>query len=251
MSESETPETLLHTEGLCKQFGRRTVVRDVCLELAEGEIVGLLGPNGAGKTTTFQMVVGLLRPTSGRILFRGKDVSKLPMYERVREGMAYLPQEPSVFRNLTVRQNLLAILEYQPLTRAQRLARAEELLEDFGIAHVADNPAYAVSGGEGRRTEICRALVTEPRIFLLDEPFAGIDPIAVTDLQETVAALRDKGIGVLITDHNVRETLEITDRAYIISEGAIAVSGTSREIAEDPLARKTYLGEKFKIDFAT
>ena len=248
---SDTSEALLRTDGLYKQFKRRTVVRDVSIDLSAGEIVGLLGPNGAGKTTTFQMVVGLLRPTKGRIWFSGRDVTKLPMYKRVREGIAYLPQEPSVFRQLTVRQNLLAILEYQRLSRAERAARADALLEELGIAHVADSPAYTLSGGERRRTEICRALVTEPKIFLLDEPFAGIDPIAVNDLQEIVAALKNKGIGVLITDHNVRETLAITDRAYIISEGAIAVSGSPREIAANPLARKTYLGDKFTLDFET
>lgn len=244
----DSAEILLRTEGLAKQFKRRTVVHDVSIELAEGEIVGLLGPNGAGKTTTFRMVVGLLRPTAGQIWFRGKDVTKLPMYLRARQGMAYLPQEPSVFQQLTVRQNILAVLEYQPLSRTERKSRADRLLHEFGISHLAENPAYTLSGGERRRTEICRALAIEPRIFLLDEPFAGIDPIAVADLQEMVASLKDRGIGVLITDHNVRETLEITDRAYIISEGGISVSGTAKEIAENPLARKTYLGEKFKID---
>lgn len=244
----ETSHLLLRTEGLCKQFKKRTVVREVSINLADGEIVGLLGPNGAGKTTTFNMVVGLLRPNAGRIWFRGQDITELPMYLRARRGIAYLPQEASVFRQLTVRQNLLAVLEYQPLSSAERKARVEGLLQELGIAHLADNPAYTLSGGERRRTEICRALATEPKIFLLDEPFAGIDPIAVADLQDTVATLKDKGIGVLITDHNVRETLEITDRAYIISDGSIMVSGTPREIAEDPLARRTYLGERFRID---
>jgi len=172
----------------------------------------------------------------------------MPMYRRARQGMAYLPQEPSIFRQLTVRQNLLAVLEYQPLSASERKARADALLDELGIAHLADNPAYTLSGGERRRTEICRALVTEPKIFLLDEPFAGIDPIAVGDLQESVATLKSKGIGVLITDHNVRETLEITDYAFILSEGRVSVAGTPREIAENPLARKTYLGEKFKMD---
>jgi len=244
----ESPQPLLRTQGLYKQFKRRTVVRNVSIDLAAGEIVGLLGPNGAGKTTSFNMVVGLLRPSAGQIWFCGKDVTRLPMYQRARQGIAYLPQEPSVFRQLTVRQNLLAILEYQPLTSAQRHARADGLMQELGIAQLADQPAYTLSGGERRRTEICRALVTEPKIFLLDEPFAGIDPIAVADLQETVAALKDKGIGVLITDHNVRETLEITDRAYILSDGEVMVAGTPREIAENALARKTYLGEKFKFD---
>ncbi|MEA3365235.1 MAG: LPS export ABC transporter ATP-binding protein, partial [Candidatus Hydrogenedentes bacterium] len=225
---SDTNHALLRTEGLVKQFKRRVVVRDVCIELHPGEIVGLLGPNGAGKTTTFRMIVGLLRPNEGRIYFQDNDVTKLPMYRRAREGMAYLPQEPSVFRKLTVRENLLAIMEYLPMTAGERKTRADKLLDEMGITHVADSPAYTLSGGERRRTEICRALVTNPKVFLLDEPFAGIDPIAVADLQETVAQLKQSGIGVLITDHNVRETLEITDRDYIISEGSISVAGTPR-----------------------
>jgi lipopolysaccharide export system ATP-binding protein len=241
-------EPLLRTERLYKQFKRRAVVSDVSIELAPGAIVGLLGPNGAGKTTTFRMIVGLLRPTSGRIWFCGQDVTSMPMYRRARQGMAYLPQEPSVFRQLTVRQNLLAVLEYQPLTASERKVRADALLDELGIAHLADNPAYTLSGGERRRTEICRALVTEPKIFLLDEPFAGIDPIAVADLQESVATLKSKGIGVLITDHNVRETLAITDYAFILSEGRVSVAGTPKEIAENPIARKTYLGEKFRLE---
>jgi lipopolysaccharide export system ATP-binding protein len=242
-------EPLLRTEDLVKRFKRRVVVRDVSIELNAGEIVGLLGPNGAGKTTTFRMAVGLLRPTTGRIWFAGRDVTRMPMYQRARLGMAYLPQEPSIFRQLTVRQNLLAVLEYQPLSKQERLARAEALIEELGIQHVADSPAYTLSGGEQRRTEICRALVTEPKAFLLDEPFTGIDPIAVADLQEIVATLKNKGIGVLITDHTVRETLEITDRAYIISEGNIVVSGPPQAIAENPVARKIYLGDKFKMRF--
>jgi len=241
---------LLHTDDLVKAFKKRVVVHEVSIDLQAGEIVGLLGPNGAGKTTTFSMVVGLLKPDSGRVFFMEREVTQLPMYRRARAGMAYLSQEPSVFRQLTVRQNLLAILEYQPLPGAERRERADALLEEMHIAHLADSPAYTLSGGERRRTEIARALVTDPKIFLLDEPFAGIDPIAVADLQETVAALKKKGIGVLITDHNVRDTLEITDRAYIISEGRVIVAGTPREIAENPLARKVYLGEKFRMDFA-
>ena len=244
----ESTQPLLSTQGLYKRFKRRTVVRDVSIELSSGEIVGLLGPNGAGKTTSFNMVVGLLRADAGRIWFCGKDVTRLPMYLRARRGIAYLPQEPSVFRQLTVRQNLLAILEYQPLTAAQRRARADALMQELNITHLADSPAYTLSGGERRRTEICRALVTEPKVFLLDEPFAGIDPIALSDLQEIVAGLKDRGIGVLITDHNVRETMNITDRAYILSDGAVIVAGTPKEIAENPIARKVYLGEKFKFD---
>lgn len=240
-------EVLLRTEGLVKRFKGRTVVRGVSIELRPGEIVGLLGPNGAGKTTTFRMTVGLLRPNEGTVWFCGRDVTRLPMYRRAQAGMAYLPQEPSIFRRLTVRQNLMAILEYFPLDETERRVRAETLIEEMGIGHVADSPAYTLSGGERRRTEICRALVTEPKVFLLDEPFAGIDPIAVADLQDSVATLKNKGIAVLTTDHNVRETLEITDRAYIISEGSILVSGTPDEIAQDPIARRIYLGDKFKM----
>lgn len=240
-------ECLLRAEHLTKQFKRRTVVSDVSLEIGEGHIVGLLGPNGAGKTTTFRMIVGMLRPNEGRIWFRGHDITYMPMYQRARQGIAYLPQEPSIFRQLTVRQNLLAVLEYQPLTAEERNRRADILLEELGIAHLASNPAYTLSGGERRRTEICRALVTEPKIFLLDEPFAGIDPIAVADLQTTVTTLKNKGIGVIITDHNVRETLQIIDYAFILSEGRISVMGTPAEIAENPLARKTYLGENFRL----
>ncbi len=240
-------EPLLHTEGLVKAFKKRVVVSDVCISLEPGEIVGLLGPNGAGKTTTFSMIVGLLKPDKGRIFFQGGDVTRLPMFKRARAGMAYLAQEPSVFRQLTVRQNLLAVLEYQGLGRAEREQRAEAMLKEMGVAHVAESPAYTLSGGERRRTEIARALVTKPKIFLLDEPFAGIDPIAVADLQDTVAQLKAKGIGVLITDHNVRDTLEITDRAYIISEGRVIVSGSPSEIAENRTARKIYLGDKFRM----
>jgi lipopolysaccharide export system ATP-binding protein len=244
----EDQEALLETQELVKAFKKRVVVREVSIKLHAGEVVGLLGPNGAGKTTTFNMVMGLLRPDAGNIIFLGNDVTREPMYRRARAGMAYLAQEPSVFRQLTVRQNLLAILEYQRLSRAQRAERADLLLDELNIAHLADSPAYTLSGGERRRTEIARALVTEPRIFLLDEPFAGIDPIAVDDLQQTVAALKNKGIGVLITDHNVRDTLAITDHAYIISEGKVIVSGSSQDIADNELARKVYLGEKFRLD---
>jgi lipopolysaccharide export system ATP-binding protein len=246
---STDTHSLLHTHGLTKSFRKRTVVRDVAIELGPGEIVGLLGPNGAGKTTTFNMIVGLLKPEAGRISFLEHDVTRMPMHKRARLGMAYLPQEASAFRQLTVRQNLLAVLEYQPLSRAERESRADALLEELGIAGLAHQKAYTLSGGERRRTEIARALVTQPRIFLLDEPFAGIDPIAVSDLQDTVARMKAKGIGVLITDHNVRETLEIVDRAYIISQGSVVVAGTPREITENPLARKVYLGDRFHMHF--
>jgi lipopolysaccharide export system ATP-binding protein len=249
-SPSKIPEnTILHTADLVKKFKGRTVVDHVSIDLGAGEVVGLLGANGAGKTTTFSMVVGLLRPTSGQIMFDGQDVTRLPMYKRARRGMAYLAQEPSVFRDLTARQNIEAILEFQKLGRAQRHERADELLEELNITHIAESKAYTLSGGERRRVEICRALATNPKVFLLDEPFAGIDPIAVAELQQSVAELKSRGIGVLITDHNVRETLQITDRAYILSDGAVLTSGTPREIADDPVARKTYLGEQFKMDF--
>ena len=245
--EQEIAIPLLRAEGLVKSFKRRAVVNDVSIELAAGEVVGLLGPNGAGKTTTFRMVVGMLRPSVGRIFFDGTDVTRYPMYRRARAGMAYLPQEASVFRRLTVRQNLLAVLEHMPLKSAERRARADELMNELNIAHLADAPAYTLSGGERRRTEICRALVTHPKVFLLDEPFAGIDPIAVAELQDIVRSLKSAGIGVLITDHNVRETLGITDRAYIIGEGKIQVAGTPEEIASSEIARRTYLGERFRM----
>ncbi len=241
---------LLQTDGLTKAFKKRVVVKDLSVALDAGEVVGLLGPNGAGKTTTFSMIVGLLKPDSGHIFFQDADITPMPMYRRARAGIAYLPQEPSVFQQLTVWQNIQAILEYQGLKRAERTKRIESVLQDLNIAHLANSPAYTLSGGERRRTEIARALAIEPKIFLLDEPFAGIDPIAVADLQEIVAGLSAKGIGVLITDHNVRDTLAITDFAYIINEGAVLASGAPRDIADDPAVRKIYLGEKFKLDQA-
>ena len=246
-SDSAPGPALLQAEDLEKSFKRRMVVRGVSIAVNPGEVVGLLGPNGAGKTTTFGMIVGLLRPDAGRILYNGVDISRQPMYQRARAGIAYLPQEPSVFRQLTVRQNILSILEHQPLSRTEQLRRAEELLEELNITHLSESPAYTLSGGERRRTEIARALVTNPKVFLLDEPFAGIDPIAVSDLQDMMEQLRRKGIGVLITDHNVRETLGISDRAYIIIEGEVRVSGTPEEITNDPTARKYYLGERFQM----
>lgn len=248
MSTSDTSSPLLRAEGLVKAFRKRVVVREVSIEVRPGEVIGLLGPNGAGKTTTFSMIVGLLKPDAGRIFFQGNNITRLPMYLRARAGMAYLPQEPSVFRNLTVRENLLAILEYQPLSRRDREIRVERLLEELNIARLADSPAYTLSGGERRRTEIARALTIEPRVFLLDEPFAGIDPIAVADLQETVKRLSDRGIAVIITDHNVRETLQITRRAYIINEGQILAEGSPEEIAANPDVRRIYLGERFRLD---
>jgi len=238
---------LLRAEGLIKAYGGRRVVNDVSIEVRAGEIVGLLGPNGAGKTTTFYMMVGLARPDSGRVLLNGIDVTQLPMYERARRGISYLPQEPSIFRKLTVEQNILAILETLPLSAAEREERLRQLLDELGIARVAKNKALSLSGGERRRVEITRALVISPAFMLLDEPFAGIDPIAVVDIQGIVTQLKERGIGVLITDHNVRETLGICDRAYILNEGAVLEEGVPARLAESEQARQVYLGEKFQL----
>jgi lipopolysaccharide export system ATP-binding protein len=237
----------LVAQGLEKWFRRRKAVDDVSLDIQRGEIVGLLGPNGAGKTTSFYMMVGLLPADRGRIFLEGDEITGLPMYQRCRRGVGYLPQESSVFRKLTVEENILAILETQDFSRAARRARLAELLAELGLTDLAAYPAYTLSGGERRRLEITRALVTAPRYLLLDEPFTGIDPIAIGDIQEIVARLRDRGIGILITDHNVRETLAITDRAYILYEGKVLVSGTASEIAANPRAREIYLGEKFSL----
>jgi lipopolysaccharide export system ATP-binding protein len=223
------------------------VVNEVTVEVRAGEIVGLLGPNGAGKTTTFYMIVGLARPDGGAVYLDGQDITRLPMYERARRGIGYLPQEPSVFRKLTVEQNLLAILETLDLDRAERAERLQQLLDELGIARVAKSKAQSLSGGERRRVEISRALVISPAFMLLDEPFAGIDPIAVVDIQGIVTQLRKRGIGVLITDHNVRETLGICDRAYILNDGAVLEEGTPERIAASPVAREIYLGEKFRL----
>lgn len=242
-------DVTLRVDNLVKRYGRRTVVDDVSFDLSRGEVVGLLGANGAGKTTTFSMVVGLLRPDGGTIHVEDTDATRLPMYKRARLGMAYLAQEPSVFRDLSARENILSVLEFTKVKKAERGDRAQALLEELDITHIADSKAYNLSGGERRRVEICRALATDPKIFLLDEPFAGIDPIAVADLQETVTALKLRGIGLLITDHNVRETLHISDRAYILSEGKILTSGTPQEIADNRAAREAYFGEKFRMDF--
>ena len=238
----------LRTEALTKSYGGRTVVRGVSVEVRSGEVVGLLGPNGAGKTTTFYMTVGLTAPDSGRVLLDGADVTDDPMYIRARKGIGYLPQEPSVFRGLTVRQNILAILETLDLGAADRRTRLRDLLAELNLTPLADSPAYTLSGGERRRVEITRALVISPRFILLDEPFAGIDPIAVSDIQDIVSHLSDRGIGVLITDHNVRETLRITDRAYIVNEGTIFRSGTPESLAEDEEVRRVYLGSDFRLD---
>jgi lipopolysaccharide export system ATP-binding protein len=238
----------LRTENLTKSYSGRTVVRGVNLDVASGEIVGLLGPNGAGKTTTFYMTVGLTSPDDGRVLLDGTDVTGDPMYVRARKGIGYLPQEPSIFRGLTVEQNILSILETTKLNSAARRARAAELLAELNLTTVAKSPAYTLSGGERRRAEITRALVMSPKFILLDEPFAGIDPIAVTDIQKIIFHLRDRGIGVLITDHNVRETLRITDRAYIVSGGVIFKSGTPASLAADEEVRRIYLGTEFRLD---
>ena len=238
----------LKTTDLTKSFGGRTVVRGVNMEIASGEVVGLLGPNGAGKTTTFSMVVGLVSPDSGRVLLDGHDVTDDPMYIRARKGIGYLPQEASIFRGLTVEQNILAILETLDLDASGRRARLRELLAELGLTPLAKSPAYTLSGGERRRVEITRALVISPMFMLLDEPFAGIDPIAVTDIQKIIFHLKSRGIGVLVTDHNVRETLRITDRAYIVHDGVIFRSGTPEELAADEEVKRIYLGQDFRLD---
>ncbi|HEX3158919.1 MAG TPA: LPS export ABC transporter ATP-binding protein [Gemmatimonadaceae bacterium] len=232
----------LAAEGLVKVYRRRHVVNDVALRLQQGEIVGLLGPNGAGKTTTFYMIVGLIQPVSGRILMDGEDITNMPMYRRARRGIGYLSQEPSIFRKLTVEENILAILETLPISRDERRHRLERLLDELSIKHLRHSKAYALSGGERRRLEITRALVTEPKFMMLDEPFAGVDPIAVHDIQTIVAGLRHRGIGVLISDHNVEQTLDIVDRAYIMFDGQVKVSGTVRELVLDDTVAEIYLG---------
>ncbi len=230
-----------------KSYRGRNVVRGISLQVNHGEVVGLLGPNGAGKTTMFYMVVGLVRPDQGSVLLDGVDITKMPMYQRAKNGIGYLSQEPSVFRKLTVAENLMAILETMNLSGIERRERRDLLLAELGIAHLAGSKAYTLSGGERRRVEIARALTLSPKFILLDEPFAGIDPLAVQDIQEIISLLKTKGIGVLITDHNVRETLAITDRAYIISEGAIIKAGSAAEIMASPQVRQFYLGEDFRL----
>ncbi len=239
----------LATEEISKSYGGREVVRGVSLEIQQGEVVGLLGPNGAGKTTSFYMIVGLVRPDAGRVLCDGNDISRLPMYLRARNhGISYLPQEPSVFRKLTAEENILAVLEAQPLSWEDRRARTDRLIEQLNLGHVRKTRGYALSGGERRRVEIARCLCIEPAFILLDEPFSGIDPIAVLDLQEIIFSLKKSGIGVLITDHNVRETLSVTDRAYIIAEGKIFRTGTPGDLGRDPDVKRIYLGEGFSMD---
>jgi lipopolysaccharide export system ATP-binding protein len=238
----------LRTQGLTKSFNRRTVVRGVDIDVASGEIVGLLGPNGAGKTTTFGMVVGLTGADAGRVLLDDEDVTNDPMYVRARKGIGYLPQEASIFRGLTVEQNILAILETLPIDRAARRERLRELLAELGLTSLARSRAYTLSGGERRRVEITRALVNQPKFMLLDEPFAGIDPIAVADIQKIIFHLRDRQIGVLVTDHNVRETLRITNRAYIVHDGVVFRSGTPASLAADEEVKRIYLGADFRLD---
>ena len=237
----------LVADGLERYYGKWRVVTDVRMHVRRGEVVGLLGPNGAGKTTSFYMVVGLLKPSAGRILLDGRDITEEPVYQRARMGLGYLAQEPSIFRRLTVRENVLAVLETMGLSKGERLQRLDELLEDLNLTHLADRHAHKLSGGERRRVEITRALARRPQFMLLDEPFVGIDPIAVAEIQDVVARLRDRGLGVLITDHNVRETLRITDRAYIMYEGRILLQGSAEQLANDPKARQIYLGERFTL----
>lgn len=238
---------ILKSENLVKVYGRREVVRKVSLEVNQGEIVGLLGPNGAGKTTTFYMTVGFIKPNEGRVFLNDEDITELPMYKRAQRGIGYLPQEPSVFRKLSVEDNIMAVLEMVKLTKTERNEKMESLIDEFGLEKVRKSRGDTLSGGERRRTEIARALATNPKFILLDEPFAGIDPIAVEDIQYIVAKLKTKNIGILITDHNVQETLSITDRAYLMFEGSILKAGTAEELAADEMVRKVYLGKNFEL----
>jgi lipopolysaccharide export system ATP-binding protein len=248
MTEMDMEETyLIRTEKLVKAYKGRKVVREVEINVKAGEIVGLLGPNGAGKTTSFYMIVGLIRPSAGKVYFNGRNVTRVPMYKRARMGMGYLSQEPSIFRNLTVRDNVMAILETLPISGKERKRRLSLLLEDLKISHLAKQKAFTLSGGERRRLEITRALVTNPSIILLDEPFSGVDPLAVNDVQEIVRDLRDRGLGVLITDHNVRETLAVVDRAYLLCEGQVLREGNSDFLVNDEVSRELYLGPRFSM----
>ncbi|MGC6456413.1 MAG: LPS export ABC transporter ATP-binding protein [Coraliomargaritaceae bacterium] len=241
------PAPKIQTRGLIRKYGKRQVVNGVDLQISGGEIVGLLGPNGAGKTTTFYMIVGLIAPTKGAVLLNGDDLSNLPMYRRARRGIGYLPQEPSVFRKMTVEQNIRAVAETLPLSRAERDACVEEHLEELGLTHLAKQKAFTLSGGERRRLEISRALVTTPKFLLMDEPFSGIDPISVSEVQKIVVGLKKRGIGVLITDHNVRETLQIVDRAYLMHQGDVLAEGSSEYLVNDPKSREFYLGDNFNL----
>lgn len=238
---------ILRAENLMKKYKKRTVVNNVSVEVRQGEIVGLLGPNGAGKTTSFYMIVGLIKPNEGKIILDSEEITQLPMYQRARRGLGYLAQEASVFRKLSVEENIMAPLEMTTMSASERKNKVEQLLEEFSLTHVRKNLGMVLSGGERRRTEIARALAVDPKFVLLDEPFAGVDPIAVEEIQGIVARLKKKNIGILITDHNVDETLSITDRAYLMVEGKLFKSGTSEELANDPLVRKVYLGQNFQL----
>lgn len=238
---------VLRAEHLIKKYKKRTVVNDVSVQVSQGEIVGLLGPNGAGKTTSFYMIVGLIKPNEGKIFLDQEEITALPMYQRAKRGIGYLAQEASVFRKLTVEENILAPLEMRDMTKAARKEKVETLLEEFSLTHVRRNQGMVLSGGERRRTEIARALAVDPSFVLLDEPFAGVDPIAVEEIQGIVARLKKKNIGILITDHNVDETLSITDRAYLMVEGKLFKAGTAQELADDPMVRKVYLGQNFQL----
>jgi len=248
MTEEKTHKKRLYSKGLTKSYKKREVVSDVSINVKQGEIVGLLGPNGAGKTTTFYMFVGLVTPDSGQIFLNNKKLTGMPMYKRARLGVGYLSQEASVFRNLTVRENLESILQFFDLTNKEIKNRTDQLIEEFGLQRVVDNKGHSLSGGERRRTEIARALVTDPDFILLDEPFAGVDPIAVEDIQQIVGDLKYRDIGIFITDHNVHETLAITDRAYLMFEGRILKEGSANQLAEDEEARRLYLGSQFRLD---
>ncbi|MDP8229585.1 MAG: LPS export ABC transporter ATP-binding protein [Candidatus Gorgyraea atricola] len=247
MKSQDSSEHILEIKNLTKSYDGKRVVNGVNIKIKRGEVVGLLGPNGAGKTTTFYMVVGMLKPDLGAIIFDGKNITKLAMFKRARSGIGYLSQEPSIFRKLSVEENIMAILETLDLPRTVRKKRLKDLLEELHITNLAKKKAYMLSGGERRRLEITRALVTNPLFILLDEPFSGIDPIAVADAQEIISELRAKGLGILLTDHNVRETLEITDRSYIMADGRILISGNAEKLINDPKAREIYLGEKFRM----
>ncbi|MBQ7555506.1 LPS export ABC transporter ATP-binding protein [bacterium] len=249
MSGDFTPpaDAVLYTEKLVKTYNQRNVVKGVSIHVNKGEIVGLLGPNGAGKTTTFYMIVGIIRPNQGRVVFQGRDITNDPMCDRAQHGIAYLAQEPSVFRRMTSFENIMAIMETLPMKRDEMKKRSYELLEELGISKLAKSKAYTLSGGERRRLEIARALVTSPSLILLDEPFSGVDPIAVADVQQIIRELKHRDLAILITDHNVRETLSVTDRAYLINQGEILIEGSADKLINDPEARRIYLGEDFKI----
>ena len=248
MSDDNNQGKILRTERLFKTYGKRTVVNDVSIEVRQGEIVGLLGPNGAGKTTTFYMTTGLVTPNSGKIFLNDLDITDYPVYRRAQSGIGYLAQEPSVFRNLTVEENIEVVLEMKNISKKEQRETVDRLLEEFKLTHVRDSLGYSLSGGERRRIEIARTIANNPSFILLDEPFAGVDPIAVEDIQNIIRHLKKRGLGILITDHNVRETLSITDKSYIMAKGKVLIEGTPREIANNPEAKRIYLGEKFRLD---